>query len=153
MVNFKNTIIIMTSNIGSQYIMEHAADSYEQTRTAVLAELRSHFRPEFLNRVDETVMFHSLTRENLVGIVDIQLARFSQRLAGQRMGFEASKEAKLLLANQGFDPVYGARPLKRAIQQELETPISRMIIAGELVEGQSVKAENKKGVLAFAGKK
>jgi ATP-dependent Clp protease ATP-binding subunit ClpB len=153
MVNFKNTIIIMTSNIGSQYIVEHAADSYEQTRTAVLAELRTHFRPEFLNRVDETVMFHSLTRENLVGIVDIQLARFSQRLATQRMGFEANKEAKLLLANQGYDPVYGARPLKRAIQQELETPISRMIIAGELVEGQTVKVESKKGVLAFEVKK
>jgi ATP-dependent Clp protease ATP-binding subunit ClpB len=137
-VNFKNTIIIMTSNIGSERITERPSDPYETMRTAVLGELRSEFKPEFLNRVDEIVVFHPLTEENLVGIVEIQLRLFGRRLEARQITFVADESAKRLLAKLGYDPVYGARPLKRAIQKELETPISRMLISGALNDGQSV---------------
>ncbi len=149
-VNFKNTIIIMTSNIGSNLITEHAGDDYETVRSMVLGELRRNFRPEFLNRVDETVVFHSLTKQHLRGIVSIQLERFAERLRGKQMGFEADEAAKTLLAEKGYDPVYGARPLKRTISHELENPISRMIIAGTLGEGQTVRVSGSGDALAFA---
>jgi ATP-dependent Clp protease ATP-binding subunit ClpB len=149
-VNFKNTIIIMTSNIGSDEITEKKDLPYDQIRTIVLNELKDSFRPEFLNRVDEIVVFHPLSKDNLVGIVEIQLVRFAQRLTVQQMGFEADAAAKAKLAEIGYDPVYGARPLKRAISQELETPISRMIIGGELVEGQKVTVSVKDNALTFS---
>jgi len=148
-VNFKNTIIIMTSNIGSTHIVGQGSASYETVRGTVLAELRHHFRPEFLNRVDEIVVFHALSKEHLVDIVDIQLARFADRLKAHQMGFEADNEAKARLAELGYDPVYGARPLKRAISHELETPISRLIIGGELADGQTVRVEAEGENLTF----
>jgi ATP-dependent Clp protease ATP-binding subunit ClpB len=146
-VNFKNTIIIMTSNIGSQYYSEAAVD--DKTRSTVLAELRKHFRPEFLNRVDEVVVFHSLEKEHIKKIVAIQLARFSERLAAQGISFNADESAEKLLAEKGYDPVYGARPLKRVIQRELETPLSRKIIAGEIKEGTKVKISAKNDEIIF----
>ncbi len=112
--------------------------------------MRSHFRPEFLNRVDETVVFHALTQEDLNSIVDIQLGRFSERLVDKQITLEVSSSAKDLLAKQGFDPVYGARPLKRIIQKAMETPISRLLISGELLEGQMLKVDEKDGELTFS---
>ena len=146
-VNFKNTIIIMTSNIGSQYFSESGVD--ENVRSTVLAELRKNFRPEFLNRVDEIVVFHALSKEHIKKIVSIQLARFTERLAGQQISFTADESATKLLAEKGYDPVYGARPLKRVIQRELETPLSRKIIAGEIKEGSEVKAKAKGDEIVF----
>jgi len=137
-VNFKNTVIIMTSNIGSRLIVERRGDDFEDMRSQVMAELRACFRPEFLNRVDDVVVFHSLSREQLVEIVDLQLKRFEERLAGLRIGLEVSAAAREALAAEGYDPVYGARPLKRVITRQLETPISRMLIGNEATEGDEV---------------
>ena len=142
-MNFKNTIIIMTSNMGSQYYANGTVD--DATRNKVTDELKRHFRPEFLNRVDDIVIFHNLTQEHLAGIVGIQLSRFAERLAAQSITFSADDSAKLLLAEKGFDPVYGARPLKRVIQRELETLLSKKIIAGEIKEGSTVQATAKDG--------
>jgi len=136
LVNFKNTILIMTSNLGSD-LLTTEAEKTGAGREAVLALLRTKFRPEFLNR------------EHIRGIVDIQLERFVARLEAQRISFTARDEAKDLLARKGFDPVYGARPLKRAIQRELETPLSRMIIAGEVKEGDAVEISATGEALAF----
>jgi len=148
-VDFKNTIIIMTSNVGSGYIMEHPGESYDETRKAVVDMLRRSFRPEFLNRVDEIVVFHALTEEHLVDIVEIQLNRFARRLSDQRIEIEVGESAKRLLARTGYDPVYGARPLKRAIQKELETPISRMLIAGEIAAGCTLQVSESDSELVF----
>ena len=149
-VNFKNTIIIMTSNIGSQYFSEAAVD--EKTKSTVLAELRKHFRPEFLNRVDEVVVFHSLDKKHIKKIVAIQLARFAERLTAQGISFSADESAEKLIAEKGYDPVYGARPLKRVIQRELESPLSRKIIGGEIREGSKVKTKAKNNELVFETK-
>jgi ATP-dependent Clp protease ATP-binding subunit ClpB len=146
-VNFKNTIIIMTSNIGSQYFTAAAID--EATRSSVLGELRKHFRPEFLNRVDEIVVFHGLSRDDIGKIVAIQLTRFADRLASQGITFSADASATNFLADKGYDPIYGARPLKRAIQREIETPLSRKIIAGEVKEGSTVRAGVTGGAIEF----
>ena len=137
-VNFKSAIIIMTSNIGSNHIIEAASGNDEAIKKTVLSELGSHFRPEFLNRVDEIVVFRALTRDNLAAIVGIQLARFAQTLKAQNIDFTADEKARAFLAKEGFDPVYGARPLKRTIQKLIETPLSRMLVAGELKEGQTI---------------
>ena len=148
-VNFKNTIIIMTSNIGSQHIVSTAKGNDEAIRKTVMSELSNHFRPEFINRVDEIVVFHALTEKDLLSIVDIQLARFVPLLLSRQIEFHADTSAKKFLASVGFDPVYGARPLKRAIQRQIETPISRMLIAGELLDGQSIEVSSNGEALAF----
>ncbi len=140
-VDFKNTIVIMTSNIGSQHLQE-ADRNVEQAEAKVLAELRRFFRPEFLNRVDDIVVFQSLTREDLLQIVDIQLADFRRRLAVQRIEMELTDAARRALAEEGYDPVYGARPLKRALRRELESPISRLLIAGDLNEGDTLHVDH-----------
>jgi ATP-dependent Clp protease ATP-binding subunit ClpB len=141
-VDFKNTIVIMTSNIGSRRILEYhgsfAGENYERMKEAVLEELRNHFRPEFLNRVDEVIVFHALSEEHLKQIVDIQLNRLRQRLAERHIVLELSDAAKEHLVRVGYDPVYGARPLKRAIQREVETPLARQILKGEVRDGQKV---------------
>jgi ATP-dependent Clp protease ATP-binding subunit ClpB len=137
-VDFKNSIIIMTSNVGSQYILEAADESYESMRSRVLEAMRQHFRPEFLNRVDEILVFHSLTKEQLAQIVDIQVAWLQRRLADRRIELEFSQEAKILLAERGYDPVHGARPLKRVIQKIVETPLAKKIMAGGVPDGSSV---------------
>ncbi len=151
-VDFKNTIIIMTSNIGSQAIADYSGDGdgYERIRKIVYAELRNHFRPEFLNRVDEIVIFHSLGKEHIRGIVTIQLERFRERLKAAGVEMDIDDSALDFLAEKGFDPVYGARPLKRAIVRELETPVSRLIIAGNPAEGTILKATAGEGRLEFS---
>lgn len=139
-VDFKNTVLIMTSNLGSQDILssqERGVD-YEEMRAMVLREIQQHFRPEFLNRVDEVVVFHPLTQEELGPIVEIQLGRLRARLADREMTLELSPAAVSELASRGYDPLYGARPLKRLIQQEIETPLSRLIIQGKVVDGQRI---------------
>ena len=141
-VNFRNTVIIMTSNIGSQLILElRGADerSYQRMREQVLEALRRHFRPEFLNRVDEVVVFRALTEAELAKIVEIQLEGLRRRLADRRITLEVNEAARHYLAKIGYDPVFGARPLKRAIQREVETPVARLIVAGKLRDGGTVR--------------
>jgi ATP-dependent Clp protease ATP-binding subunit ClpB len=149
-VDFKNTVLIMTSNIGSHEILEsqQRGQSYEDLKRVVTAELRRHFRPEFLNRVDETVVFHALTVENLVKIVDIQLDRLRNRLAERRMTLNLTPAALEDLGRRGYDPVYGARPLKRLIQQDIETPIARLLVKGELRDGDTATVEVEDGRIA-----
>jgi len=146
-VDFKNTVIIMTSNIGSQFISE--LDDEAQIKTKVLEAMREHFRPEFLNRVDETVIFHRLDKSQIKEIIDIQLAHLYKRLADRKIGLEVSEKAKELLANEGYDPAFGARPLKRAIQRLLQDPLSMRILEGEFKEGDKVTADAKKGEIVF----
>jgi len=144
-VDFKNTVLIMTSNIGSQEILEAQSRraAYDEMRSLAMTELRRHFRPEFLNRVDETVVFHSLTTEHLGKIVDIQLTRLRERLAERRIPLTLTQAATANLATRGHDAVYGARPLKRLIQQEVETPIARLLVKGELRDGDAVTVDTK----------
>jgi ATP-dependent Clp protease ATP-binding subunit ClpB len=143
-VNFKNTVIIMTSNIGSQLILEvRGADerSYQRMRDQVLEALRRHFRPEFLNRVDEVVVFRALTEAELAKIVGIQLEQLQRRLGERRMSLEVTPAARSYLARVGYDPVFGARPLKRAIAREVETPVARLIVAGKVRDGGTVRVD------------
>lgn len=153
-VDFKNTVLIMTSNIGSQDILEAQQRNmdYESMRAVVLKDVQQHFRPEFLNRVDEVVVFHALTREELGQIVNIQLDRLRARLTDRRMTLELSPAAVADLAGRGYDHVYGARPLKRLIQHEIETPLSRLIIQGKVADGQTVMGDLIDGKLTFTVK-
>ena len=144
-VDFRNTIITMTSNIGSHRILEYRGafdgDGYARMKEAVLDELRHNFRPEFLNRLDEIIVFHALTEEHLMKIVDIQLTGLRQRLADRHIQLELSDAARRHLVGTGYDPNYGARPLKRAIQREVETPLARLIVKGELTDHQTVSID------------
>jgi len=141
-VDFKNTIVIMTSNIGSYRILEYRGafegENYERMKQAVLDEMRQHFRPEFLNRVDETIVFHSLSEQHLKRIIDIQLENLRRRLEDRHISIELTDAAKTHLVRTGYDPSYGARPLKRAIQREIETPLARLMLKGEIKDGQTV---------------
>jgi ATP-dependent Clp protease ATP-binding subunit ClpB len=155
-VDFKNTIVIMTSNIGSHRILDYHGSfdgaEYAIMRATVLDELRQHFRPEFLNRVDEIIVFHALTEDELLTIVDLQLTRLRQRLAERRITLVLSDEAKRHIVKVGYDPHYGARPLKRTIQKELETPLGRKILSGELQPGATVDVgfDENRGELTFS---
>ncbi len=144
-VDFKNTVLIMTSNIGSPQILEaqqqHA--SYNEVCSLVMTELREHFRPEFLNRIDETVVFHALETEQLTKIVEIQLERLRARLTERRISLVVTPAALWHLGERGYDPAYGARPLKRLIQQEIETPMARQLVKGELRDGDTATVELK----------
>jgi ATP-dependent Clp protease ATP-binding subunit ClpB len=144
-VDFKNAIVIMTSNIGSQRILQfkgsHIGEVYDRMRDAVLDELRKAFRPEFLNRVDETVVFHTLTEADLTKIVDIQLGNLRGRLAERKIALALTDAAKAFVVRTGYDPAYGARPLKRAIQKELEAPLARLMLKGDVPDGSSVTAD------------
>jgi len=144
-VDFKNTIVIMTSNIGSQRILEHrggfSGAAYERMKETVLEEMRAHFRPEFLNRVDEIIVFHALAEEHLKQIVDIQLGRLRARLADRQIKLELTDRARANLARTGYDPAYGARPLKRAIQKKLETPLGRLLVGGKILDGQTIEVD------------
>jgi ATP-dependent Clp protease ATP-binding subunit ClpB len=144
-VDFKNTVLIMTSNIGSPQILEaqQRRASYDEVCSLVMAELREHFRPEFLNRVDETVVFHPLETEQLAKIVEIQLERLRARLTERRISLSVTPEALRHLGERGYDPVFGARPLKRLIQQEIETPMARQLVKGELRDGDTATVELK----------
>ena len=140
-VDFKNTVIIMTSNLGSHKIQEMAGDSYEEIKAAVMNSVNQHFRPEFVNRIDEIVVFHPLGQEQMAGIADIQLSRLRKRLQERDMNIVLSDEAMNQLVAVGYDPVYGARPLKRAIQQEIENPLSVKLLSGEFVAGDTIKVD------------
>ena len=154
-VDFRNTIAIMTSNIGSARILEYRGgfegDAYERMKEAVLEEMRRHFRPEFLNRVDEVIVFHALAEEHLKKIVEIQLERVRARLADRHITLTLTDAARLNLVRTGFDPHYGARPLKRAIQKKVETPLGRMILKGEVRDGQQLLVDvDPQGELTYA---
>ena len=157
-VDFKNTIVIMTSNIGSDRILGYRGafddESYERMKEAVLGEMRSHFRPEFLNRVDETIVFHALSEEHLKKIVDVQVEHLQMRLAERHSRVELMDGAKTHLVRVGYDPAFGARPLKRAIQKEIETPLGRLMLKGEVRDGQTVLIDydSEKGALRFEAK-
>lgn len=150
-VDFKNTVIIMTSNIGSQYILDVAGDDdrYEEMKTRVLEALRSNFRPEFLNRIDEMIIFHALRKDQLRAIVQLQIQLLETRLGDRKMTARFSDSALDFLAEVGYDPVYGARPLKRAIQRELETPIAKAILRGEFGEGDTIFVDEENERLSF----
>jgi len=141
MVDFRNSVIIMTSNIGSQYIVDAGGASWDRVEERVRDELRNHFRPEFLNRVDDIIVFRPLSREDLVRIVDLQLVRLDQLLAARNLRLEVTPEARELLAEQGYDPVYGARPLKRVIQRELQNRIALELLEGAFSEGDTIRVE------------
>ncbi len=148
-VNFRNTVIIMTSNIGSQWIKDLGGRDEAAMRARVMEALRESFRPEFLNRVDEVIIFHSLDRAQLVRIVDIQLAHLQRLLAERHITLSLTDAAKEHLAEVGYDPVYGARPLKRAIQRELQDPLAMRILRGEFGEGSTVRVDTRDGQLTF----
>jgi ATP-dependent Clp protease ATP-binding subunit ClpB len=148
-VDFRNTLIIMTSNIGSQHIQGMAEREYERMKALVTEELRRAFKPEFLNRVDETVIFHSLGREHLRRIVEIQVGLLLKRLEERKIKLELSEGAKDFLAEIGYDPTYGARPLKRAVQRLVFDPLSRGILGGQFREGDTVLADWEKGAGAL----
>ncbi len=141
-VDFKNVIVIMTSNIGSHKILEYRGayegEEYRRMKDAVLNELRQAFRPEFLNRLDEIIVFHALSEEHLKDIVEIQLTGLRARLEERHIQLELTDAARTRLVRSGYDPVYGARPLKRAIQREIETPLAKRILGGEVRDGQTV---------------
>jgi len=149
-VDFRNTVIIMTSNLGSQRIQQMAGkENYAEMKAAVMDEVTDHFRPEFINRIDDVVVFHPLDREQIRQIVDIQLASLRKRLADRDLLFDVSAEAMDLLADAGFDPVYGARPLKRVIQQRLENPLAEAILRGDFAPGDQIEVTAKAGELVF----
>ena len=137
-VDFKNTVIIMTSNLGSHKIQEMAGDDYEEIKSAVMESVGQHFRPEFVNRIDEIVVFHPLGMSQMAGIADIQLDRLRDRLKEREMDIKLSPDAMHMLVAVGYDPVYGARPLKRAIQQQIENPLSLKLLSGEFVAGDTI---------------
>lgn len=140
-VDFKNTVIVMTSNLGSHKIQEMVGESYEDIKSEVMDSVGQHFRPEFVNRIDEIVVFHPLGMSQMAGIADIQLQRLRQRLQEREMDIELSADAMNKLVAIGYDPVYGARPLKRAIQQEIENPLSLKLLAGDFVPGDIIKID------------
>ena len=149
-VDFKNTILIMTSNIGSQYLLDGIQDDgsiSEEARNLVMQDLRAHFRPEFLNRLDETIMFKPLTKDNIGHIVDLLLKGLNKRLADQELTVELSPAAKQFVIEGGYDPVYGARPLKRFVQKEVETSTAKLILGGQVSEGDTILLDVKNGGL------
>jgi len=150
-VDFRNTVIVMTSNLGSQRIQELSGEAnYAQMKSEVLEILGQHFRPEFINRVDDIVVFHPLSREDIRAIVKIQVAHLAKRLSDRDIGLELSDAASDRIANAGFDPVYGARPLKREIQQQLENPLAQRILAGDFGPGTTIKVDAGKDGLSFS---
>jgi len=149
-VDFRNTVVVMTSNLGSQQIQAMVGDEYQVVKLAVMAEVKMHFRPEFINRIDEVVVFHALDEANIARIADIQLARLRQRMAGMDIGLVVSDAALAELAKAGFDPVFGARPLKRAIQSQIENPLAKRILDGSFAAKDVVSVDVKAGVFVFA---
>jgi ATP-dependent Clp protease ATP-binding subunit ClpB len=150
-VDFKNTVVIMTSNIGSQWIMDLGEKDYEEMRRRVMDAVKAHFKPEFLNRIDELIIFHSLGLEQIKAIVEIQVKKLEQRLLERRIQLKMTEKAKEWLAKEGFDPAYGARPLKRVIQKEIQDKLAMKILEGKFKEGSTITADmdDKKGELVF----
>jgi ATP-dependent Clp protease ATP-binding subunit ClpB len=147
-VDFKNTIVIMTSNLGSRWITERGL-SWEQITTRVMEAVRAHFRPELLNRIDEIVIFRPLDLAQITAIVDIQLRGLRARLADRKMELELTPAAREFLAREGFDPIYGARPLKRTIQKEIVQPLAMRLLQGEFHDGDTVVLDYQDGHLVF----
>jgi ATP-dependent Clp protease ATP-binding subunit ClpB len=148
-IDFRNTVLIMTSNLGSQAIQEMSGQDFEKVRNSVIAVLREHFRPEFLNRIDEVIVFKPLTEDQLTAIVDIQLKRLENRLAERRVHLVVTDAARRLLAQRGWDPVYGARPLKRAIQRLVQDPLAMMLLEGKFSDGDTITVDAKGGEITF----
>jgi ATP-dependent Clp protease ATP-binding subunit ClpB len=148
-VNFKNTVLIMTSNLGSQMIQSMSEQDYQVVKLAVMGEVKNHFRPEFINRIDEIVVFHALDEANIASIARVQLKELERRVRAMDMDIEISDAAVAELAKAGFDPVYGARPLKRAIQQQIENPLSKAILEGRFGPKDTIRVDAKGGVFAF----
>ncbi len=152
-VDFKNTVVIMTSNIGSQYLLEgldQDGDINEDTRRMVMGELRTRFRPEFLNRIDEIVMFHPLTKEHIQQIIGLAVEELRARLAERDVGLVLTEQANDLIASEAYSPAYGARPIKRYLQKHLETHIGRMIVAGQVADGSTIVVDGQQGELTFS---
>ena len=149
-VDFKNTVIVMTSNLGSQMIQAMAGDDYGVIKLAVMAEVKTYFRPEFVNRIDEVVVFHALDEKHIAGIARIQLQYLEKRLARLEMGMEISDAALAELASAGFDPVFGARPLKRAIQERIENPLAKAILEGKFAPKDRIRVDAQEGKLSFS---
>ena len=145
-VDFKNTVVIMTSNLGSQYLADEVT---EGTRRQVMDALREHFRPEFLNRIDEIIFFHALGREHMKHIIDIQVAGLMKRLDERKIHVTLTDAAKNLLVEEGYDPLYGARPLKRTIQRRVLDPLALRVLEGDFSEGDTVVVDAGKGGLTF----
>jgi ATP-dependent Clp protease ATP-binding subunit ClpB len=148
-VDFRNTVIVMTSNLGSQMIQQMAGDDYQVIKLAVLAEVRNYFRPEFINRIDEVVVFHPLGEEHIKSIARIQLGYLAKRLAAHDMTLEVTDAALAEIAKAGFDPVYGARPLKRAIQARIENPLAKEILAGRFGPKDVIRVDARGGEIVF----
>lgn len=156
-VDFKNTVLVMTSNLGSEVIQTmalgneeaNAEQDYEGMRNAVMEIVGAHFRPEFINRIDESVVFHPLMKHQISGIADIQLAALSNRLSDRDLSLTLTESAKTKLVELGYDPVFGARPLKRAIQQWIENPLAQAILAAKFIPGDNIIVDVEEGVFSF----
>jgi ATP-dependent Clp protease ATP-binding subunit ClpB len=149
-VDFRNAVIIMTSNIGSHLILENTATApWDDVEKQVLGELRRHFRPEFLNRVDDIIVFHPLERVQLRHIVDLQLERVRALLRERGISLDITEAAEDLIAEEGYDPVFGARPLKRSIQRSLQNPLAMKLLEGEFNEGDTIAADAQDGKIVF----
>jgi len=149
-VDFKNTVIVMTSNLGSQMIQQMAGDDDGLIKMAVMAEVKTTFRPEFINRIDEVVVFHALDEKHIASIARIQLGYLEKRLAQLEMGLAVDDGALAELARAGFDPVFGARPLKRAIQQQIENPLAKAILEGRFGAKDSIRVSCDNGIMRFS---
>jgi ATP-dependent Clp protease ATP-binding subunit ClpB len=149
-VDFKNTLIIMTSNLGSQWILELGADQHEEMERRVMEAVNQHFRPELLNRIDEVVIFHALTRKDLREIVKLHMTSLRRMLAERELRLEISEEALDALAEEGYDPHFGARPLKRTIQRRIQNPLALKLLQGEFKPGGVVVVGFRKGEYSFA---
>ena len=151
-VDFKNTLIIMTSNLGREYLVNLGeTQDVDVVRDQVMGVVQGHFRPEFLNRLDEIILFHRLKREHMGAIVDIQLGRLQKLLADRKITIEVNEAARSWLADKGYDPAYGARPLKRVIQKNLQDPLAEELLAGRIKDGDTVKLDAVAGTLTFNG--
>jgi ATP-dependent Clp protease ATP-binding subunit ClpB len=146
-VDFKNTVIILTSNLGTELLS--TGEETREAKAAVMGAVRAHFRPEFLNRLDEIILFHRLSRANMDKIVDIQIGRLTQLLADRKIEIGLDKKATEWLANAGYDPVYGARPLKRVIQRRLQDPLAQLLLEGKILDGSKVKVSTGKNGLSI----
>ncbi|MGO4869941.1 MAG: AAA family ATPase, partial [Roseiarcus sp.] len=152
-VDFRNVLIVMTSNLGSEYLVnQHEGEDTKAVEKDVMAMVRGHFRPEFLNRVDEIILFHRLRREDMGAIVDIQFKRLAKLLEDRKITLALDAKGRQWLADKGYDPAYGARPLKRAIQKSVQDPLAQMLLAGEIRDGATVKISASHGALTFDGK-
>jgi ATP-dependent Clp protease ATP-binding subunit ClpB len=152
-VDFRNVLIVMTSNLGSEYLVNlREGEDTKTVEREVMAVVRGHFRPEFLNRVDEIILFHRLRREDMSEIVDIQLRRLNRLLEDRKIGLSLDAKARQWLAEKGYDPTYGARPLKRVIQKWVQDPLAEMLLAGEISDGSTIKLSVSQGRLTINGK-